>query len=81
MDQQPKKKKKLSFGPNFEYGDIPKNPNMLFEHANELPNASTKPLSEFQQPGGTKNQNSNHTPDFEGSRRTYRLKSVVRVNF
>jgi hypothetical protein len=49
---------------NFE--DTPKVPNMLLEHTTACTNASPGPLSDFKQPGGTKNQNSNHTHDFEG---------------
>jgi hypothetical protein len=56
----------VSFGPNFEYGDIPKNPNMLLKHIFGGANAFPALLSDFQQPGGTQNHNSDHTRDLEG---------------
>ena len=52
--------KKVSFGPNFEYGDIPKNPNKLLEHGIASPNAFTGALTDFPQLGGTQKQNSQH---------------------
>ena len=53
-------------GSIFECVSIPKVPSKFLEHTTACKNVFSSPLSDFQQPGVTQNQNSRHTGNFEG---------------
>ena len=59
----------------------PKVPNMLLEHIFGGANAFPGPVIDFQQVGGTKNQNSPHTSDFERHEGPISAEVLVGSNF